>query len=365
VSAHSIVEMRSEIPHAAAVNSPTKKTQFASDNTVGMCPEVLEAVLKANHGGEPSYGNDTSTERAANLLRDFFETDCEVFFVFNGTAANSLALASCCQSYHSVICYDHAHIYEDECGAPEFFSNGSKLLGAPGTHGKISPAAVKELALKRSDLHFPKPRVVSVTQSTELGTVYQPAELAAIHEVAERFNLCTQMDGARFAYAAASLGVAPKKISWEAGVDVLCFGGTKLGMAYSEAVIFFNRELAEDFEYRCKQAGQLASKMRFLSAGWVGMLENGAWLKHAQHANRFAKLLEKRLLSEANLQPVYPVVANAVFVSLPPALAKGLHDRGWEVHDFIGGAYRFMCSWQTSEADIDALMADVVAINKA
>jgi threonine aldolase len=347
-----------------AANTSVKKTQFASDNTVGMCPEVLEACLKANHGGQPSYGNDSWTERAANLLRELFETDCQVFFVFNGTAANSLALASCCQSYHSVICFEHAHIHEDECGAPEFFSNGSKLISVEGTHGKISSSAIEQMTLKRTDLHFPKPRVVSLTQSTEFGTVYQTSELAAIHQVTEKFKLATQMDGARFAYAVASLGVAPKKVTWEAGVDVLCFGGTKLGMAYSEAVIFFDRNLAADFEYRCKQAGQLASKMRFLAAGWVGMLENSAWLKHAQHANRCARVLEKRMIAEANLSPVHPVEANAVFLRLPASLAKGLHQRGWEIHDFIGGAFRFMCSWQTSDADIDALMADVVAIQK-
>ena len=345
------------------MNGAAKKNQFASDNTVGMCPEVMEAFQKANHGDLPSYGSDSWTERAANLLRELFETDCEVFFVFNGTAANSLALASCCQSYHSVLCFEHAHICEDECGAPEFFSHGAKLFGVPAKHGKISPAAIEEFALKRSDLHFQKPRMVSLTQSTEFGTVYQPAELAAIREVTKKFKLATHMDGARFAYAVASLGVTPKRVTWEAGVDVLCFGGTKLGMASSEAVIFFNRDLAKDFEYRCKQAGQLASKMRFLAAGWVGMLENGAWLKHAQHANRCAKLLEKRL-SEANLKPAHPVEANAVFVPLPENLAKALRERGWEFHDFAGGGCRLMCSWQTTEADINALVADILGIQK-
>jgi threonine aldolase len=349
---------------SGTIAASKKKAQFASDNTAGMCPEVREAYLKANHGDLPSYGTDSWTERAANLLRELFDTDCEVFFVFNGTAANALALASCCQSYHSILCYEHAHIYEDECGAPEFFANGAKLIGAEGPHGKISPAAVEEFALKRSDLHFPKPRVASLTQSTELGTVYQTAELSAIHEVAKKFKLATHMDGARFAYAVASLGLAPKSVSWEAGIDVLCFGGTKLGMTCSEAVVFFNRELAADFEYRCKQAGQLASKMRFLAAGWVGMLENGAWLKHAQHANRLARLLEKRLASEANLRPAHPVEANAVFVPLPENLAQGLRERGWEIHDFVGGVTRFMCSWQTSEADIDAIMADILAIKR-
>jgi threonine aldolase len=343
------------------VTKSVRKTQFASDNTAGMCPEAMDAYLRVNRGDLPSYGNDSWTERASDLLRELFETDCEVFFVFNGTAANSLALASCCQSYHSVISFEHAHIQVDECGAPEFFSNGTKLLGAEGKHGKIGPEAIEHLVLKRSDLHFPKPRVVSLTQSTEMGTVYQLPELGAIHEVTQKLKLATHMDGARFANAVASLGVTPKRVTWEAGVDVLCFGGTKLGMANSEAVIFFDHALAADFEYRCKQAGQLASKMRFLAAGWVGMLENGAWLKHAQHANRCVKLLEKRF-AEANIKSVHPVEANAVFVTLPPEIAKGLHERGWDFYDFIGGGSRFMCSWQTTEADIDALMADLVAV---
>src|SRR5580698_7535482 len=165
--------------------APVPKTQFASDNTAGVCPEAWQAMEEANRGHAPSYGTDAWTERAANLLRDLFEKDdAEVFFVFNGTAANSLALASCCQSYHSVICHEHAHIMDDECGAPEFFSNGTKLLGAPGEHGKLAPAAIAQLASKRTDIHYPKPRVVSLTQSTELGAVYQKQELEAIHETA-------------------------------------------------------------------------------------------------------------------------------------------------------------------------------------
>jgi threonine aldolase len=345
---------------------PALKTQFASDNTAGICPEAWEAMARANRDFEPSYGTDAWTERAANLLREIFETDAaEVFFVFNGTAANSLALASCCQSYHSVICHEHAHIMEDECGAPEFFSNGTKLLGAPGGHGKITPQAIAHLAARRTDIHHPKPRVVSLTQSTELGTVYQKLELEAIHETAARHELVLHLDGARFANAAASLDAAPKAVTWQAGVDVLCFGGTKLGMANCEAVIFFNRDLAREFDYRCKQAGQLASKMRFLAAGWVGVLENGAWLKHARHANRCANLLATRFEKETGLASAHPVDANAVFIPLPETLAKGLRARGWVIYNFIGeNVIRFMCSWRTTEADIEALMADVADLRK-
>jgi threonine aldolase len=339
------------------------KAHFASDNTAGVCPEAWQACERAGRSYAVSYGNDPWTARASELLRELFETDCEVFFVFNGTAANSLALASCCQSYHSVICYEHAHIQDDECGAPEFFSNGTKLLGGPGVHGKITPAAVTELASKRTDIHYPKPRVLSLAQATELGTVYDLSELAALEETVRRFDLVTHMDGARLANAVASLGAVPKAATWQAGVDVLCFGGTKLGMAAGEAVIFFDRDLARDFEYRCKQAGQLASKMRFLAAGWVGLLENGAWLAHARHANRCAARLAERLEMETGLLPAHPVEANAVFVCLPEPVAEGLRKKGWIFYNFIGsGVVRFMCSWQTTEAEIDELMADLAGL---
>ena len=264
------------------------------------------------------------------------------------------------------ICHEHAHIIEDECGAPEFFSNGTKLLGAPGEHGKITPAEIAQLAAKRTDIHYPKPRVISLTQSTELGTVYKKQELEAIRETARRFDLAIQVDGARFSNAVASLGVAPKTVTWQTGVDVLCFGGTKLGLANCEAVIFFHRDLAREFDYRCKQAGQLASKMRFLAAGWVGVLENGAWLKHAQHANRCAALLASRFEKETGLVAAHPVEANAAFIPMPENLLKGLRERGWVLYNFIGGqVVRLMCSWNTTEADIDALLADVAEIRKS
>ena len=237
--------------------------------------------------------------RACDLLRSVFETDCEVFFVFNGTAANSLALASLCQSYHSVICHDYAHVETDECGAPEFFSNGTKILVATGPQGKLDPAEVERVILKRTDIHYPKPRVLSLTQSTEWGTVYTVDELKALTGLAKRHGLAVHMDGARFANAAAALaargGGKPADFTWRAGVDVLCFGGTKNGMDTTEAVVFFNRQLAREFDYRCKQAGQLASKMRFLSAQWVGMLQDGAWLRHAAHANQMAQKLAAAL----------------------------------------------------------------------
>ena len=203
----------------------------------------MAAFVAANAGHAPAYGDDDWTLQVSDRLRALFETDCDVYFVFNGTAANSLALAALCQSYHSVVCHELAHVQTDECGGPEFFSNGSKLLPAPGANGKLTPAAVLEVISRRQDIHYPKPRVVTLTQSTEVGTVYQPHEVAAISACAREHGLRVHMDGARFANAVASLGVAPADITWRAGVDVLCFGGTKMGLPVGEAVVFFDRKL--------------------------------------------------------------------------------------------------------------------------
>lgn len=211
---------------------PDKSQQFASDNYSGICPEAWAAMEKANQGHERAYGDDQWTARASEYFRKLFETDCEVFFAFNGTAANSLALSSLCQSYHSVICSETAHVETDECGAPEFFSNGSKLLTARSEAGKLTPESIREVALKRQDIHYPKPRVVTITQATEVGSVYRPDELKAISATCKELGLNLHMDGARFSNACAFLGCSPAELTWKAGVDVLCFGGTKNGMRW-------------------------------------------------------------------------------------------------------------------------------------
>lgn len=339
--------------------------QFASDNYAGICPEAWAAMDAANHGHATAYGDDTWTTRAANAFRDLFEAECEVFFVFNGTAANSLALASLCQSYHGVICCDASHVETDECGAPEFFSNGSKLLVAQGVDGKLTPAAIHELATKRQDIHYPKPRVVTVTQPTETGRIYSLDELHAISAMCKQHCLSLHMDGARFANACASLQCSPAELSWKSGVDVLCFGGTKNGMAVGEAVLFFDKALATDFDYRCKQAGQLASKMRFLAAPWVGMLESGAWLRNAQHANRCAQYFAERVGRIANVRVVSSVEANTVFLNAADEILDGLRARGWRFYTFIGGAARIMFAWDTDLRRVDALLADLEACAQA
>jgi threonine aldolase len=319
-------------------------------------------MAAANSGHVPSYGNDPWTQEAADLLRDMFETRCEVFFAFNGTAANSLALASLCQSYHSILCHELAHIETSECGAPEFFSNGTKMLTMSGANGKVTPAGIEKIVGGRADIHFPKPRVVSLTQATEVGTIYSPDELKAIWAVTKSLGLRIHMDGARFANAVAALGVKPKEITWQAGVDVLCFGGTKNGIGLGEAVVFFDTRLAAEFDYRCKQAGQLASKMRYLSAPWVGMLKDDVWLRHASRANAVAERMELQLREVPGIKIMFPREANAVFVELPPKTVSALWERGWLFYTFIGdGGCRLMCSWDTTEADVDAFVADLKA----
>ena len=336
------------------------RRHFGSDNYAGICPEAWTALEEANADHAIGYGDDPWTARAADLIRDVFETGCEVFFVFNGTAANSLALASAGQSYHSILCHETAHVETDECGAPEFFSNGMKVLLVPGPAGKVDPAGIERMVVKRTDLHYPKPRAVSVTQSTELGTVYAPEEIKAVWAKVKEHGLTLHMDGARFANAVASLGVHPKEITWQAGVDVLCFGGTKNGTHAGEAVVFFNRDLAREFEYRCKQSGQLCSKMRFLAAPWVGMLRDGAWLRHAAHANAMARRLHDRLLGVPEVKILFPVQANAVFVDLPLPVAAALRQIGWKFYSFIGqGGCRLMCAWDTREEDVDAFASDL------
>jgi threonine aldolase len=339
------------------------RRQLASDNYSGICPEAFETLARANTGHCIPYGEDEYTAQACDLIRDFFETDCDVFFVFNGTAANSLALASLCQSYHSIICQRHAHIETDECGAPEFFSNGTKILLAGGDNGKLSPKEVEEVALKRTDIHYPKPRVISITQATEVGTVYTADQLKALGGLASSLGLRLHMDGARLANALAILKVAPKEITWKAGVDVLCFGGVKNGIAAGEAVIFFEKELAREFDYRCKQAGQLASKMRFLSAPWIGLLRGGVWLKNAEHANRCARLLHEELKKIRGIEIMFPVEANSVFVKMRLSVIDGLHEMGWRFYTFIGeGGVRLMCSWDTTDEDIHEFIRDITAL---
>jgi threonine aldolase len=334
--------------------------EFASDNTAPICPEAWTALQEANADYVAAYGEDHWTERVCDRIREIFETDCDVYFVFTGTAANALALAQVCQSFRSIICHQNAHIQTDECGAPEFFSGGSKLLLVGGGNGKIDIGQTKALLMRQNELHSHKPGVISIAQATEFGTVYTRDEIAAITELASANELFVHMDGARFANAVASLNCAPRTITWDVGVDVLCFGGTKNGTVAGELVIFFNRELSREFDYRVKQAGQLGSKMRFLAAPWLGLLAGDVWLRNARHANGAARHLAQNLQRKANVEVVFPVEANAVFARVKDQVARDIQARGWHFYKFIEpDVYRLMCSWATTESDIGDFIRDV------
>lgn len=335
---------------------------FASDNTAGLAPEAWAALAEANRGAAPSYGEDEWTTRARDLLRAVFGTPCEVTFVFNGTAANALALAQLCRSHHGILCHAVSHVDTDECGAPEFFTGGCKVIPVAAPGGKLTPAALAPILARRHDVHYPKAGALSLTQATEWGTVYTPDEVRALAGVARERGLAVHMDGARFANAAATLaerGHTPADFTWRAGVDVLCLGGTKNGLAGTEAVIFFDPDRAREFDYKVKQAGQLASKSRFAAAQWCGLLADGAWLRHAAHANARARELAAGLRTLPGLRLLAETEANGVFVELPPPVAAALAARGWQFLRFIGEhGYRFMCSWATSSADVARLLAD-------
>src|SRR5437867_6402633 len=340
-----------------------ERHEFASDNVAPICPEAWAALQEANAQYAPSYGEDRWTARACDRIREIFETDCDVYFVFTGTAANALSLAQLCKSFQSVICHRHSHMQTDECGACEFFTGGSKLLLVGGADGKIDIGQVEALLARENEFHSHKTGAISIAQATEFGTVYRRDEIAAIANLARTHQLFLHVDGARFANAIASLDCPPKAITWEAGVDVLCFGGTKNGAAVGELLIFFDKKIAREFDYRAKQAGQRGSKMRFLAAPWLGLLTGDVWLRNAQHANRAARLLASRLQKEAGIESGFPVEANAVFVSMDERLARGLHERGWCFYKFIEpDAFRLMCSWSTIEEEISSFIADVLAI---
>jgi threonine aldolase len=338
--------------------------EFASDNTAAICPEAFAALQQANEKNAPAYGEDRWTARLCDRVREMFETDCDVYLIFNGTAANALSLAQLCQSFYSIVCHKYSHLQTDECGAPEFFTKGSKLLLIDGANGKINIADAEAIIAGQNELHSHKPRVISIAQATEFGTVYTHNEIAAIAEFACASEMFLHMDGARFANAIASLNCPPKAITWQVGVDVLCFGGTKNGTAAGEVVIFFNREISREFDYRLKQAGQLGSKMRFLAAPWLGLLTDDVWLRNAQHANRLARRLANRLQNAAKIDIVFPVEANAVFARLNERLALELHARGWHFYKFFEpDVHRLMCSWLTTDREISEFVADVAALN--
>lgn len=340
---------------------------FTSDNVHGIDDAVLDALRAANTGTARAYGYDDWTTAAEQRLRDVFECDLQAYLVTTGTAANSLALAACCPPYGAVVCHHESHIVVDECGAPELFSGGARLLGVRGSAGLLTPDAVTAMLSTRGrGEHEQRPSVLSISQATELGTVYTPAAVAALAALARARSMHLQVDGARFANALVRLDVSPAELTWKAGVDVLSFGATKNGALGVEAVVFFNRDLARDFLYLRKRTGHLVSKGRFLAAQMLAYLEGDRWLTNARHANAMADRLADVVRALPDVRLPLPVAANAVFAIVPRALHEDLQAQGvrylvWPGEgpgtDAVGDGevfVRLLTSFRTSPADIDA-----------
>jgi threonine aldolase len=323
---------------------------FISDNAVGVAPEIMNALAEANRGPSMPYGADDWTKRVERRFAEVFEHEVRVFPVATGTAANALSLASLVPPYGSIYAHEEAHVMVDECGAPEMFSGGAKLRPLPGAHGKLT-AETLDRALAHgasNDVHQVIPSAISLTQATEAGTVYQPAELHAIGDVARRHEVRLHMDGARFANAMAFLGVPARQVTWEAGIDVLSFGASKGGCMAAEAVVFFDPALAENFGYRRMRAGHLVSKMRFISAQLDAYLADGLWLKLARHANAMAQRIAQGLAGVPGVRVLHPVEINESFVQMPEGMIAGLRQAGFAFYD-----------WQMHPVDTARLLAEM------
>jgi len=334
---------------------------FASDNSAPVCPEAWEALTRANVDAVGSYGNDSITHDAKQKIRDFFGTNCEVFFVFNGTAANSLLISAMCERYETVLTHHHAHIETDECSAPEFFGAGTKLKGLPGNVAKIDFKTLKQRLEAPREVHFSPAGAVSVTQPSELGAIYSAAEMRELGEMCRINDVWLHVDGARLTNALVASNCSPAELTWKAGVDCLSFGGTKQGLGFSEAVVIFDPELAKGFAYRQKQGAQLASKMRFLSAPWSVFLNDGVWDRYARNANQMASELVQ-MLATFGLKPVWEVQANSAFYRLPSGLHAGLENLGWHIYPFAEETIRFMTCWSSRPEQIAELKADIAQL---
>ncbi len=339
---------------------------FTSDNAAGAAPEILEALTRANEGTAASYGADDVTARVKARLSDIFEHQVEIFPVVTGTAANALSLAALAPSHGAVICHELSHVYLDECGAPEMFSGGAKLLPVGGADAKLDPAAVAATleAYPAGVVHHVQPAALTLTQSTELGTVYSQAEIGALVEVARGRSLAIHMDGARFANALVRLGCTPAEITWKAGIDIMSFGATKNGALAAEAVVVFNPDIARDLAFRRKRAGHLLSKMRFLSAQLEAYLADDLWLRLARHANAMTERLAEGLAGVAGASLRTIPEANEIFVRLPVSAAGRAREAGARFHPWPmpgdsadARTIRLVTSFRTAPEEVDRFLA--------
>lgn len=331
----------------------TGRRGFASDNNAGIHPVLLESIASANSGHVVAYGDDEYTRRAEKVFRDHFGAEAEVYFVLTGTGANVLSLASFTRSFNSVICAETAHIQVDECGAPEKFTQ-CKLLPVATPDGKLTVEGIKKHLHGFGFEHHAQPRVISISQPTEMGTLYTPAEIRQLADIAHQNNMILHMDGARLANAAAGLGLPFRSFTTDAGVDVLSFGGTKNGMLFGESVVFLKPGMSAEFRYLRKQGMQLASKMRYISAQFEAYLTTGIWQVNAMHANKMARLLYEKMSSIPGIKITQKVQANAVFAIIPAHLIKELQEKYFfYVWDEVTSEVRWMTSFDTTPGDID------------
>ncbi len=337
------------------IKTKRERVQFASDNVTGACPEVLEAILKANDGDRTPYGNDQISTDLQNKFSEIFEKPVIVFPTASGTASNALALSTMTPSFGNIYCHRFSHINTDECGAPEFYTGGAKLVNIYGVDGKITAKELDENVIGKDIVHHTQPSSVSITQLTETGEAYQLDEIKEISDVAHHHKLNIHMDGARFANALVSLNCSPAEMTWKSGIDVLSFGATKNGCLAAEAIIFFKPELVGNLPFLMKRAGHLLSKMSFVSAQLDAYISNDVWLKNAKHANLMGKKLSNGLNKYPQIKLAYPTHANEIFVKIPEKIIKQLNSEGYLINDdeWDGKAVRLVTAWNTDPNDID------------
>ncbi len=333
-------------------------TIFASDNVTPACPEVMEAINQANIGNIESYGHDKWSKVLDNKFSELFEKDVKVFTAVTGTAANSLALSSITPSYGNIYCHKISHINVDECGAPEFFTGGAKLITIDGDDGKFNSDELKKNIRGSGVVHNTQPASVSITQSCETGVIYKLDEILKINQVAKENGMKINMDGARFSNAIASLKKSPAEATWKLGIDVLTFGGTKNGCMDAEAIIFFNPSDVNNFQYLQKRSGQLLSKTRFLSSQLDAYITDGLWLRNATHANDMARKLSEKLSKINSFELTYPTESNEIFIKMPKNIQDHLNNEGYSAipDDMFDGSVRFVTAWNTNLNDIENLI---------
>ena len=345
----------------ATIKTKRERVKFASDNVAGACPEVLEALLKANEGDSAPYGNDDYSKSLQKKFSEIFEKEVIVYPIASGTAANALALATMTPVFGNIYCHKLAHINTDECGAPEFYTGGAKLIPLVGVDGKIVPGELEQNISGVGIVHHTQPSSVSITQVCETGEVYELDEIKEITKVAHNHNLNMHMDGARFANALVSLNCTPAEMTWKSGIDVLSFGATKNGCIAAEAIIFFKPELVGNLSFLMKRAGHLLSKMRFVSAQLEAYISNNVWLDNAKNANEMGKKLSEGLIKHNSIKLAYPTQANQVFAKFPREVIEHLNSEGYKMNEdeLDGQAARLVAAWNTKISDVESFLETV------